>query len=47
MLVKLLREKETLYTAGRNANWYNHYRKQYSDFFQKMKNRTISNPKGI
>jgi len=28
--VEMIKDK-TLYTAGRNGNWYNHYRKKYSD----------------
>ena len=26
-----MEKKETLYTVGRNVNWYSHYGKQYGD----------------
>lgn len=29
-------KKEFLSTAGGNANYYNHYGKQYGDFFKKL-----------
>jgi hypothetical protein len=34
-------ERESLYTVGRKANWYNHYGKQYGVSTKKIKNRTI------
>ena len=29
---EMCRNKESLYTVGRNENWYSHYGKHYGDF---------------
>ena len=30
-----MKKRESLYTVGRNVNWYSYYRKQYGDSLKK------------